>query len=99
VKTLYLRMLQLLDLETGAMDDLLSHEIINQIQYDNISELPSFKKNEEFLTFVISHCPPRHYETILNILGNCHQQHVVNFIRARGGEFIVCYIPHLLGKP
>lgn len=97
LKKNYYRLLQLLDLETGALDDLLSLEIITETQYNNWSELTSHKQNEEFLGFVIMRCPRENFLTILKVLNDCHQEHVVNFILSAGSKFIsFCYYIQLL---
>ena len=91
VRRNYGRLIELLDLETGALDDMLSKKVISPLQYDEWSDCRAARWNVEFLRFVNgSGFHARKFETVLKILGECNQAHVVYFIRSGGGKSRIC---------
>ena len=88
----YGRLIELLDLETGALDDLLSRKIISPLQYNKWSKMDSYEMNEEFLKLVKgSGFPARKFKILLKTLGECNQAHVVNFICSGGSKSRIIY--------
>jgi hypothetical protein len=90
---LYAKLHDTLDIETGVMDELYGMGILNAELFQRLHKASGYhEKNEIFLKFLMKICDPETFRTILIILADSNQQHIVNYIISGGGKYEPIYI-------